>query len=334
MNMFRRLLASVTFIFAIALPAFAGTTLQPTMYHGHAAYRMTDGRTEAVIVPDLARVMRYGFVGGPNILWNAAPPDPAKPIDYTQWINWGGDKTWLGPQSSWLLVQGTNNWPPDATLTCLQTAEVLPGNALRLTGRVSNAWGARIVREYRFGPKGEFLVNQTVEKVSGPKVELTIWDVFQSQSPDAIFLPLNPNSPYKTGYQWLIPPKTKTVIPLAGPDMTRIAHSDAVSYKIGLDSPIARIVAVKGGQALVLSAPLPKGDYPDGALGSGFPVELYNMGDPKNPFDELELLGPLKVLGPGDKTSYQIIWRLYKLPTRNARSPLVVRLAHRWLFGQ
>jgi hypothetical protein len=322
-------------VFSAATTARAATTIQPATYHGHTAYRMTDGRTEALIVPDLSRVMRYGFVGGQNILWNAATPDPAKPIDDRQWTNWGGDKTWIGPQSSWPMIQNTpSNWPPDTTLASLATAELLPGNALRLTTRVSDSWGARIIREYRFRSDGAFEVNQIVEKVSGPKMQVTVWDVFQSQAPDAIFLPLNVNSVYKNGYVWLITPKVKPKIPTAGPDMTRIAHSYTVSYKIGMDSPVARVVAVKNGQALVLRAALPPGDYPDGALGSGFPVEFYNQQDPGTPYDELELLGPLTVLAPGEKASCKITWQLYKLPTRNAQSPVMAHLAHTWLYGK
>ena len=330
----RSLLICLALFALAAAPVLADTTIQPATYRGHAAYRMTDGRTEAIIVPDLARVMRYGFVGGPNILWNAATPDPAKPIDYTKWINWARRQDLAGAAEQLASGGGDQQLAPERDPDQSANGGSSAGSALRLTGRVADAWGARIVREYRFGAHGEFQVNQTVEKISGPKVELTIWDIFQSNAPDAIFLPLNKNSPYKTGYQWLILPNTKTAIPLAAPDMTRIAHSDTASYKIGLDSPVAGIVAVKGNLAVVLSASLPKGDYPDGALNAGFPVEFYNMGDSKNPFDELELLGPLTVLGPGDKTSYKITWQLHKLPVNAPNSPAVARLAHQWLFGR
>lgn len=49
-------------------------TVEKTTYNGLEAYRLSDEKTEAVIVPSLSgRVMRYGAVGGANWLWNAAP---------------------------------------------------------------------------------------------------------------------------------------------------------------------------------------------------------------------------------------------------------------------
>ena len=55
------------------LPSFS-----PVKYLGFAAYRLSDGRSEAVVVPRLGRVMRYAMVGGENLLWNSVPGETKK----------------------------------------------------------------------------------------------------------------------------------------------------------------------------------------------------------------------------------------------------------------
>jgi len=64
-------------------------TITRTVYDGRTAFRLSDGRTEAVVVPEIGRVMRYGFVGGSNWLWNSSQKSYGK----NEWKNWGGDKT-------------------------------------------------------------------------------------------------------------------------------------------------------------------------------------------------------------------------------------------------
>ena len=72
-------------------------TIARTTYQNRPAYRLTNGTVEAVVVPSIGRVMRWGKIGGPNLLWNN---DPSK-ITETGWKNYGGDKTWLSPQIYW-----------------------------------------------------------------------------------------------------------------------------------------------------------------------------------------------------------------------------------------
>jgi hypothetical protein len=47
------------------------STITRTVYEGRAAFRLSDGRTEAIVVPQIWRVMRYAFVGGANFLGNS-----------------------------------------------------------------------------------------------------------------------------------------------------------------------------------------------------------------------------------------------------------------------
>ena len=68
--------------------------LHPQSTMGSARFGERDSRTEAVVVLEIGRVMRYGLVGSSNFLWNS----PRKTYGENEWKNWGGDKTWPEPQ--------------------------------------------------------------------------------------------------------------------------------------------------------------------------------------------------------------------------------------------
>src|SRR5438105_716976 len=54
----------------------AGVAVERVDYHGWpGCFRLTNGTVDVVVVPQIGRVMRYGPVGGPNLLWE----NPALP---------------------------------------------------------------------------------------------------------------------------------------------------------------------------------------------------------------------------------------------------------------
>jgi hypothetical protein len=238
-----------------------------TVFRGYEAWRLSDGHTFAVIVPSLARVMEYGFVGEKNILWNN--PDD---LSAEETKDHGGDKTWLAPQSQWRLIGGSrwSAWPPDtAWEQVAHTARLLPGPILRVDGPVSSASGITLSREYSFARNGDFVISQIATKKVGPPLFFSIWSITQVPKPDAVYLPLNPTSPYKQGFHWQSAPRTVAVADVT-PTLLQLRPVAAGDYKIGADSPIATIVAVRDGIALRLRAPKPSGQYPDGADKAGF----------------------------------------------------------------
>jgi hypothetical protein len=290
-----------------------------TVFRGYEAWRLSDGHTFAVIVPSLARVMEYGFVGEKNILWNN--PDD---LSAEETKDHGGDKTWLAPQSQWRLIGGSrwSAWPPDtAWEQVAHTARLLPGPILRVDGPVSSASGITLSREYSFAPNGDFVISQIATKKVGPPLFFSIWSITQVPKPDAVYLPLNPTSPYKQGFHWQSAPRTVAVADVT-PTLLQLRPVAAGDYKIGADSPVATIVAVRDGIALRLRAPKPSGQYPDGADKAGFPIEIYSSGPQKKGevFCELELLGPLKFTRAGQSWRHTVRWDLRRLTIRDSNS--------------
>ncbi|MBD2018180.1 hypothetical protein H6F96_29985 [Microcoleus sp. FACHB-53] len=193
-------------------------TITRTVYDGRTAFRLSDGRTEAVVVPEIARVMRYGLVGGSNFLWNS----PQKTYGKNEWKNWGGDKTWPAPQQWWPAIAG-RNWPPDPAWDgYFHKAKILPNNHLQTTSEVAKGFGARVVREFWFEQNGDFAIGQTVEKVKGEPLLLSIWNVTQMEPPDAMFVPLNSQSVYKENFHWLVPPKNESPIVQITPTLLQV----------------------------------------------------------------------------------------------------------------
>lgn len=303
--------------------------LTRTVYNGRAAWRLSDGRTEAIVVPEISRVMAYRFVGGQNMLWNS----PEKNPDLGGWKNWGGDKNWFAPQSWWSVTSGAG-WPPDKAWDGSPfQAEALSGARLRTTSPVSKGIGARIIREYALNANGELEIKQTAEKVSGAPLLLSIWNISQTQ-PDAIYLPLNPQSVFKNKFFWFDrAPKKGANVQVVAPNLLRVIpivskpKESAGGYKIGVDARTVAIVAVKGDVAFVEKSNFGSGAYLDGPENSGFPVELYDSGDADaaKHYIELELLTPLRPMRVGSRWQNTLRWNLQKLRSSDPNAPATHR---------
>ncbi len=307
------------------LPAISTMT-----YFNRPAYKLTDGKTEAIIVPQIGRIMSFGKVGGPNLLWNSASSQSSG----SGWQNYGGDKNWLAPQSWWKTFHGTDGWPPDPAHDGQPHAvEVISGGKLQMTSPLSPT-GIRFIRTLYFDDKGQFVIEQTARKEKGGMVRASIWSITQTAPGDAVFLPMNPQSPYKNGYykigKWSESHRTEAV----APNLLRIVPASAGGgSKIGLDSPVSALASVRDGMAFVQKSALPKGQYPDGADGAGFPVEFYVNGDPKTYYYELELLGPLHNFVNGSKWTHTVRWSLHDLPSKDALSSEVGAAVGKLLLG-
>jgi len=288
-------------------------------YAGRAAYRLTDGKSEAVVVPSLGRVMRWGKVGGPNLLWNAASVSK-NPND---WKNYGGDKTWLSPQSFWKVMHGSDNWPPDKSFDGTpHGATVLTGGSLKLVSRTSRRIGIRIERVMGFNEQGEFVIEQHAIKTAGPPIRVGLWSISQSDAPDAVFLPSSPDSAYRNGF-YVFPGYAAKVQPTQVRDdvFSVLPRATGGGIKFGTDAPNASLVAVKGNVAWLQQAAKPAGEYPDGADGAGFPVETYVNGSKDAPYVELELCGPLVNMFAGMTTTHTVKWSLHDLPSKDVSDP-------------
>ncbi len=311
-------------------------TVGKTTYNGWEAYRLSDGKTEAVIVPSLSgRVMRFGTIKGANWLWNA-PPEKLQGNGYK---NYGGDKTFAGPHPAWSTF-ANGIWPPDPSWDGgAHLAQVLPGGRLKTTGDVWRGFGVRVIREFSFNAAGEFVVSQTLEKVEGEPRVVAIWPVTQVAPPDAVYLPLNEKSAYLWGFHpYGSLPKTARVEPWVEmpfqigtppprPRLLKITPIAGGGYKLGADSPVVSIAAVKDGVAFVQRTEKVEAPYPEGVEGAGMTIEFYHHGESGSAqYLELELMSPLYTLKMGDSKTLVTRWSLHALPGPIATPEFMLQL--------
>ncbi len=274
-------------------------------YHGwKGALRLSNGVVDLVYVPQVGRVMRYGPIGGTNLLWEKAElhgqrADPA--TAGKEWTNFGGDKLWPAPQARW-------NWPPDPALDgAAASARISPARTLKVIGQTSAQLGLRFEREIRLEPAGTGVVfHNTLVNVGKKPVEWSVWEVVQIDDPEEASF-----TEFRTGRF------PGAFYPFPGspplPGMVRVEASRVVFRrhvvtpgKIGGDAPDGRVQGVVKGLRFEISAPVEaNGEYPD----DGCAEEIWSNPDPDR-YMELELLSPLRKIPAGGSTSFVTRWRL------------------------
>ncbi len=292
----------------------AGVQARRESYRGWTnAVILSNGSVEAVIVPEVGRILQFRFVGasdGP--FWEndalAGKPMPARPWDVSHG-SFGGDKTWPAPQSAW-------NWPPPDVFDSVPLeVEIAPDQSVSLRSPVSPRFGIRTQRRIVISPDAPVLRVETVyRKRSGDPCEVGVWVITQMKSPEAAFFPVPASSrfPKGLGPQWTPPARHFSL----EKGLVRLTRDPVKAQKIGNDAD--RMAWV--GRDSVVRIDLPRvrgGNYPD----EGCSVEIYTNPDPV-PYVELETLGPLMKMKPGDGLSATNYYRLERrhLPNPEAEA--------------
>ena len=150
-------------------------------------WRMSNGTVDLVVVPQVGRIMRYGFIGQDNMLWeNPDLPGLVSPGPGT-WLNYGGDKVWPWPQDQWKSVTG-RDWPPPVGVEEVgHRVERIGPRTLRLTSPELRGYGVRIVRDISLAPTGS-RVTMTSRYEAVPDRPIRnwpqVWTVSQIPPPD------------------------------------------------------------------------------------------------------------------------------------------------------
>lgn len=307
---------TAAFALALLLPPLIGlaqnaVSVRQIPYHEwQGAYRVTNGSVELIYVPQIGRIMRYAFVGGKNVLWEnealrGKTADPAAAAK--EWANFGGDKLWPAPQSGW-------PWPPDPDIDAAPQTVSQTAKGLKVKGKDSAKIGIRFEREIAMDPAtGDVTIVNTMINTSPVERTWSIWEVAQTDSPDVTRMPTNTAGKFAKGYYEFndnVP--TADTIELT-PTEVRLKRHAARTSKIGSDSPKGWIASQIGAVQFQISTAVEAGQtYPD----DGCALEVYTNNDPLK-YIEMELLGPIRKLAPGKRTSLTTHWQL----TRAAPAP-------------
>jgi hypothetical protein len=305
----------------------ANVAIALTNYHGWLeAYRLSNGKAEVIVVPEVGRVMQFGFVGEEGVFWENRTLDgrrvDGRPLQWSsgQWVNFGGDKTWPSPEAHWGQFTGRKDWRPPPAFDGMPAEARVDGAALVLSSPVDPFYGIRTRRRIQLHrSKPELTITTTYERVSGEEAKIGVWVITQLKEPLGLFAPLPKRSVFTNGYTLLgkgSPPSVKTTNALLS------LHRDAKdAYKIGLDAD--SLLWVGANHVLRIDSPRQRGaEYPD----KGSSAEIYTNPDPLQ-YIELEMLGPLRAMKPGDKIEHRNTYTLMRrsLPTPEAEARAAFR---------
>jgi hypothetical protein len=265
-----------------------------TNYQGWAdSILVSNGRVEAIIVPAIGRVMQFRFAGeadGPfwenDSLFGQAP-DPAA----TNWMNFGGDKTWPAPQGQWGFIT-PRDWPPPAGFDAVPVEATVDGWKVKLISPIDQHYGIRTIREISLALDSPVMtIKTTYEKLEGGPLMASVWVITQLKDPLVACARIPHTSIYREGFQLMSEESPPSLRIRDG--ILRIQRDPKAPHKVGTDAGSLLWV---GEEAMLRidSSRLPQQTYPD----RGSSAEIYTNPDPLR-YVELEVLGPVKKMVVG-----------------------------------
>jgi hypothetical protein len=276
----------------------------PGDYHGRRTRRLESSTCWVDVLADGGpRVVGFGLRGGANVL--AETPEASWDHGHGLYELLGGHRFWFAPESADCSV-------PDATGLTLSPIPDAAGPAVRLVGAVEAPTGLRKTFEVRLDPESAVVSIRHILSNEGSRtLEIAPWPITQLRPGGVAIVPL-PKPPSELQ---LNPNQLVALWPYAvwtdprlhlGERTATIAANPAPRFKIGFRSTTGSAGYLRDGVLFVLRF--------DPALGSARPdlgcnLEIYT--DERT--IELESLGPLVRLSPGDMTTHDERWELRRV---------------------
>lgn len=287
------------------------TRVRHTAGHDANTYRLANNEYEVVVGPANGRIVRYGRIGGSNILW-MNPKVRETETPFPGWKNWGGDKVWIWPEGDWQRWRGGPCAPPGDPMA--RSFEVKKeGRRLRMTSGVVPGYGVQIVREIMLAETGAQLtiVNQ-LKQVESAAMELPVapWTVTQIPAPKEIYARLV-NEP---GANAMAFPPNPWAVTLEGKFVT-MRRPENPWVKMGLDAD--KLGAIVDGMMFTVTTVSSPGETFEPCRRS----QVFSDPDKSTfrpagvgAYVELEFTGSPRRLKVGETATLTTIWNLHPLP--------------------
>jgi len=288
------------------------THITKESFHGWPnTYRLSNGLIETRVVTDVGpRIMDVRLPGGPNLLY--LRQSEAGGGGEPQWVQRGGWRLWVAPE------RRETTYVPD-NVPCV--VEQLGGSTLRVTGAVEPASGIRKQIEVALDEtQPRVRLTSRIRNVSDHPLTYAAWSLPVLRPGGRAFVPLDigPLTAFDAirrlilwSYTEIDDPRYRFGNRLVQVDHTRIGPAAAPrpgrgddESKIGVDSSQGWAAYLLDGVLFLKRFPhVAAGAYPDG----GATIEVYSSHE----FLELENLGPLTTIGPGDEIVLREDWWLF-----------------------
>jgi hypothetical protein len=273
----------------------------PGEYFGRATRRLESAHCWVeVLASGGPRVVRLGLTGGPNLF--AETPDASWEGGHGTYELLGGHRFWFAPESDDCSV-------PDAAGLTLSAIAGASGPAARLVGAVEAPTGLRKTIEVRLDPDSAVVSLRHILANEGSRtLEIAPWPVTQFRLGGVAVIPLPPADekpsirPNQLVVLWPYASGTDGRLEIGDHRITVWARSDK-PVKVGCLSAIGVAGYLIDGLLVVLRFD-PVRDAVHADLGCN--LEIYC--DDRT--IELESLGPLVRLAPGDSVTHDERWEI------------------------
>lgn len=262
--------------------------------YGWPSLRIAAGPAELVFVPVLGGRLMGIRLDGEELLWvNPELAGRTPDLDNlpAAFPLWGGEKTWIAPQSDW-----PENVPSPDLDSGAYAVEQRDGR-LVLTSAICRRTGLQIVRTFDVGSDGSWTTRHTIRNRGERTTFAGPWTVMMINRDTRFFIP-GEGEPvymyYRPGYDGRLE------------TLTQVDCYDTTVFKTGhrlAEGWFAAFLPRADGRAAMIAqygSPTPNG----GRWAHGHPAEVYNSA--QYPYCEMELHGPGRDLAPGEELSWDM----------------------------
>lgn len=286
-----------------AASVIAAVTVEKIPYAGWPnCYRLSNGEVELIVTSDVGpRIIRYGFEGGQNFF-----VELEEDLGKTGGDNWrlyGGSRLWVGPEDP-VYSYGADNDPVQIEISGSRLTALAP---VEHTG-VQKAIAVELSEEGSAVRVVYTLANRTIWPL-----RVATW-VLTMMAPGGAGITTLP--PRGTHPEVLAPTNPLIVFAftnMADPRWTWLEKyivlqqdpQNADPEKIGLFNPATRGAYLLNGELFVKKfAASPEEEYPD--MGASYETFTNER------FLEIETLGPMRTLQPGESMDHVEEWSLHR----------------------
>lgn len=302
-------------------------TLRQGKHKGWHAWHLQSGPLKLILVPQVGgRIIGMNWQGHDLCFTQPEREGHIQDVASVQDVRvkkremgfplWGGDKTWLAPQTRWtdgVPFLDLDSGPYDFTVERAGPETVV----VRMTSRVCRETSVQISRtvEMSSGTQGWIVTHQLLNR-SSRDIQWGVWDVNMVLKPGKVYLPRGAASQYPNGVKTFAEEGASVhmrdnVVDALG-NLAIIHCSHASAFKFGVDAQEGWMLGVRDVANLGLvgyrkEVPV----YRDKPYGHGCIAEVYNSD--RYPYFEMEIHGPVVSLRPGEDFTLEERQALFQL---------------------
>ncbi len=289
-------------------------TLTQGKHKGWNSWHLQSGQLELVLVPQVGgRIMGMVWRGHDLSFTQPEREGRVEDLSAVQDVRakkremgfplWGGDKTWLAPQTRWtdgIPFLDLDSGPYDVTVEH-DGPEVA---VVRMTSPICRETGIQITRTVTMSSEAQkWIVTHRLFNAGSNETQWGVWDVNMVLKPGQVYLPRGASSQYPKGVKTFaeegesVQVRDNVVSELG--KLAVIRCTDPKAFKFGVDAQEGWMLAVLEVAGLGLVGYRKQVEvYRDMTYGHGCIAEVYNSD--RYPYFEMEIHGPVVSLKPGE----------------------------------